>query len=463
MNSEKAQKLPDTLCLDGQDSPGDTKAPGTLALDLSNAPAHIGPGVRLGPYEVLETLGEGGMGVVYKAQDTILGRFVALKVLPPHLLRNQDSLQRFRTEAQAQARLNSPHVVTLYSMLEAPAGLILIMEYAEGQTLDKRILQGPVSVDEAMDLFDQILQGVERAHEAGIVHRDLKPANILITPQGRIKIMDFGVARIMDNSDISQPGSMIGTLFYIAPEQINGREADFRSDIYTLGITLFEAVTGRLPFERKTDYSLMHAHILEKPPSPRNLRRDVPPELENIILKAIQKEPDKRFQTARELHTALLKCKRNSTEDTSGHFWPGGRRFIESVFPFLYRKSVIDRRSGKHRLLGDLGLDALLVAIVFALVAALGLYPYKKPDKVAGQIQSTPLQTDAVSPLAVEPPASTTEAAPPIGPVPVDEKRAAKPERSTRATANRKPVPGQKPAPEQKNKYDSLKKAWGGS
>lgn len=274
----------------------------------SALPDAINPGDTLGNYLVLSKLGEGGMGMVYKAHDPTLDRMVALKIISPHLFRNQEYLDRFRVEAQAQARLNSPNIVTLHSMFQLPSWLVLVMEYVEGETLAQRLhKQGRLNFSSSIWVFEQVLLGVDRAHRMGVVHRDLKPGNIFITTGNEVKLMDFGVARMVDNKGLTMAGSMVGTLTYISPEQINGKEADFRSDIYTLGITLYEAVTGRPPFEYRTDFELMSAHLTEQPPRPSILQPDVPEELETVILRAIEKDPDKRHQTAREFRNALLR------------------------------------------------------------------------------------------------------------------------------------------------------------
>ncbi len=279
----------------------DIAAPSTL-------PDAINPGDTLGNYLILSKLGEGGMGMVYKAHDPVLDRMVALKIISPHLFRNQEYLERFRVEAQAQARLNSPNIVTLHSMFQLPSWLVLVMEFVEGETLAQRLHnQGRLNFSNSIWIFEQVLIGVDRAHRMGVVHRDLKPGNIFITVGNEVKLMDFGVARMLDNESLTMAGSMVGTLTYISPEQINGKEADFRSDIYTLGITLYEAVTGRPPFEYRTDFELMNAHLQEQPPRPSVLQPDVPENLEVAILRAIEKDPDKRYQTAREFRNALLR------------------------------------------------------------------------------------------------------------------------------------------------------------
>ena len=453
MYIQKAENLPDTLAL-YENSGWPVVDSITSAVEPDMPPACIVPGFTVGNYRVDSVLGEGGMGMVYKAHDMLLNRTVALKVLPPRLLHNREFLHRFRTEAQAQARLNSPNVVTLYSLLEVSAGLILVMEYVEGQTLDKRLQSGLLSVDEAVRIFNLVLQGVESAHQMGIVHRDLKPGNIFITSQNEIKIMDFGVARILDSRDHTLAGSMLGTLLYIAPEQINGKEADFRSDIYTLGISLFEAVTGRLPFERTTDYSLMHAHILEKPPKPRTLRRKVPKQLERVILKAIEKDPHKRFQSAAEFRVALV---RHANPGLAVLLRPTRTPIKNTLLLPALHRSILDRRGETHHnKLGGLGFDLVLIAMVVGLVFSLGLFPAKNKASAPDAALRTPSTASTAASARTNKDASfvrrpTTENS--------ARRRNASPSNTTRpdsADASNK-VNGP-PA----KKYDALKKAWGG-
>jgi len=384
----------------------------------------LGPGSMLGNYLIISQIGEGGMGVVYKAMDTVLDRTVALKILPPHLLQSPDFMHRFRTEAYAQARLHHSNIVTLYSMLEIPAGFVLVMEYVEGQTLQQRIRsEGPLAPDKALWIFEQALQGVAYAHHMGIVHRDLKPDNVFITHKNEVKIMDFGVAKILDNKEPTRSRSMVGTLLYISPEQINGRDADIRSDIYTLGISLFEAVTGRLPFERRTDYGLMHAHILEEPPRPRQLKRDLPKELERVILRAIEKEPDRRYQSAAEFHAALLQQSRRyglTPAAADG----------EKAAPLPLQLG--DRLASRNRVLGGIGFDVFLVAAVMLLTLTLGIYPS----------QERPLdEVEPVTRLVKKKIRVLQPAAP-----------AARPARKT---------PKQDKTAPAGDRYDSLRKAWG--
>src|SRR3989344_452629 len=361
--ANKADKLQSTVII----SDRFTGRRAQLAAQPAAEPAvgPLEPGSMVGRYLTLSRIGVGGMGIVYRAHDTELNRTVALKVLPPKLSKYPEYLKRFHTEAQAQARLNSPYVVTLFEFMEHPVGQVLVLEYVEGEALESRLRHyGPLSVPEAVRVFEQTMRGVEHIHRMGVVHRDLKPGNIFITRDGEIKLMDFGIARLMDNHDPSQNGAMVGTLLYISPEQINGRETDCRSDIYTLGISLFETVTGRLPFERRTDYALMHAQVQENPPSPKEFQRRLPPDLESVILKAMAKDPNRRFQTMAEFRTALLELglmeRRESAVVTA---LSGMRRTRRST------------ENSQHRIWGGAWLDFSMVAATFLLALTLGLFP----------------------------------------------------------------------------------------
>jgi len=323
------------------------------------------PGSKVGHYLTLNRIGVGGMGVVYRAHDTELNRTVALKVLPPRLQKHSEFLKRFHTEAQAQARLNSPYIVTLFELMDHHVGQVLVLEYVEGETLESRLRRsGPLAIPEAIRVFEQVMRGVEHIHRMGVVHRDLKPSNIFITRDGDIKLMDFGIAQLMDHQDPSQNGAMVGTLLYISPEQINGRDTDERSDIYTLGISLFETITGRLPFERRTDYALMHAHVMENPPSPREYLRRMPPELEAVILKAIAKDPNRRYQSVTEFRTALLELELIERRH------PGVTRI-----PTRVRRGLPSSRKSWHTAWGGAWLDVSMVAASVLLALSLGLFP----------------------------------------------------------------------------------------
>ena len=418
LTEPKTDKLPGTVVI--------TDFAERRAREMAREDAHdndaLAPGTKLGRYLIVERLGGGGMGVVYKAHDTELHRTVALKVLPPHLCRNPEYLNRFRAEAQAHARLNSPHVITLYSLLELPAGEVLVLEYVEGQTLEQRLRAGgPLAPAEAVRIFDQALRAVEHVHGTGVVHRDLKPANIFLTRDARVKLMDFGVAKLMDQPEHAMHRAMVGTLLYISPEQINGHSTDFRSDIYTLGVTLFEAVTGRLPFERRSDYALMHAHVQERPPSPKEFQRGLPLALEGVILKAIEKDPNRRYQSAAEYRTALLKTGLIERRHR------GARRAVAA------ERFASQRVNPARRLLGGLWFDAALFAAVAGLVYVLGIFPLKP----------APLPAQAAAPVPTRTPTVVAKARPKrVAPAP--------------PAATPPPTPAKAPA----EKYNALRDAW---
>jgi serine/threonine-protein kinase len=272
----------------------------------ASGPLPVRPGDCLGDYRILAKLGEGGMGVVYKALDQTLRRTVALKLLSPQLISGREFLERFHAEARIQARLTGRNIVTLHSLFQAPPGLVLVMEYVEGETLaDYLHRRGRLRLEQALRIFAQALRGVERAHRQGVIHCDLKPGNIFLTSEGEIKLMDFGLARLVGGDRIAAHGAVLGTLRYIAPEQIQRRKADPRSDLYALGISLYEAVAGRPPFDSASQRELLLAHLEQPAPPPSRFATDLPAALDAVVLRAIEKDPDRRYQSASEFRAAL--------------------------------------------------------------------------------------------------------------------------------------------------------------
>jgi len=259
-------------------------------------------------YRLIEKIGWGGMGVVYIAEDLALSRPVAIKFLPPLLVQDQEIMNRFRSEARSQARLTHPNITMVYAFQESEEQAFLVLEYVDGETLENRLKRlGRLSVGESVEIFGKVLSAMEYAHSKGIVHRDIKPSNIGLTAEGVVKVMDFGIAlNIEESCRLTKTGHIMGSPHYMAPEQILGRHSDHRTDIYALGITLFEMLTGRPPFECPSDYEIRVAQVNEPPPSFPSLGyKDIPPALEHVIHKALAKAPEGRFQSAQEFRNAL--------------------------------------------------------------------------------------------------------------------------------------------------------------
>ena len=288
-------------------------------------------GTRLGPYQVLSGIGAGGMGEVYKATDTRLNRTVALKVLPPHFAHDPDMRQRFEREAQTIAGLNHPHICTLHDVGEQDGTRFIVMEYVEGETLADRLLQGPLSIDEVLQVAGEIVDALDRAHRQGIVHRDLKPANIMLARgdatrrQGtaQTKLLDFGLAKWAapegagasmvqpTRMDVTAQGTLIGTLQYMAPEQVEGKEADTRTDIFAFGAVLYEMLTGKRAFEGKSQASLIGAIMKAEPRPVSHTQPLAPAALEHIIERCLAKDPDERWQDAHSIKLKLQWIARN--------------------------------------------------------------------------------------------------------------------------------------------------------
>jgi serine/threonine protein kinase len=257
--------------------------------------------ILAGRYTIIQELGRGGMGVVYKAEDTKLKRTVALKFLPAELTHIPEVHDRFMREALAAAALDHPNICTVYEFDQAEDTNFISMAYVEGQSLRKQIESGPLELEEALRITTQVAEGLKTAHKKGIIHRDIKSANIMVTENKQAKIMDFGLARMAGTTLLTQEGAAMGTIAYMSPEQARGDKVDHRTDIWSLGVVLYEMLTGKLPFQGEHEQAVIYSVLKEKPEPIPDLKPDIPASIEQMVKKALEKDPDKRYQQAEEL------------------------------------------------------------------------------------------------------------------------------------------------------------------
>jgi eukaryotic-like serine/threonine-protein kinase len=262
-----------------------------------------------GRYEARRLVGSGGMAEVYLAYDQLLDREVAVKALNDHLARDPQFVERFRREARSAARLSHPNIVSLHDYGQTKDAYYIVMEYIEGRTVADLIAgQGPINPVRVAEIATEVASALERAHQSGLVHRDVSAGNVMIGVSGEVKVTDFGIARVMDEHDqqtTDGASAVFGTAAYISPEQAQGQEVDERTDLYSLGVVMFEMLTGRLPFIADNSLALASQHVLNEPPRPSSLNDSIPPQLDAIILRALAKRPEARFQSANEMREEL--------------------------------------------------------------------------------------------------------------------------------------------------------------
>jgi serine/threonine protein kinase/Tfp pilus assembly protein PilF len=337
-------------------------------------------GKTISHYKILEKLGEGGMGVVYRAEDTKLKRTVALKFLPPELTRDSEAKSRFMHEAQAAAALSHPNICTVHEIDEYEDRSFIAMECIEGENLKAEIKSGPLGVDEAVEIAVEIAEGLQEAHSKGIIHRDVKSANIMLTATGRVKVMDFGLAKSSGRTQLTQTGTTVGTVDYMSPEQGRGDPVDYRTDIWSLGIVLYEMLTGEVPFKANHEQATIYRIMNEESPSVESRRPGVAKKLEQIIEKTLAKEAKKRYESAEALKKdleSLMEARRPQTTEREAS--TQGSKPSIAVLPFRDMSSQRDQEYFCEGIAEEL-INALVKLKGLRVAARTSAFQFKEHD-----------------------------------------------------------------------------------
>ena len=429
------------------------------------------PGSRIGDCEILDVLGAGGMGKVYKVRNLLSDRIEAMKVVLPALGQEGELTDRFIREIKVQASLDHPNIAALRTAQQVGGQILMIMEYVEGSTLDSMVRNGPIPAGDAVRYVVQVLDALEYAHAQGVVHRDIKPGNIIITKNGTAKLMDFGIAKLAVDRKLTMTGRTLGSLYYMSPEQIQGAATvDARSDLYSLGICLYEIVTGKRPFAGDSDYALMVAHLELTPTPPIEVDPTLPQVLNDIILMAIQKDAEQRFQTAAAFRAALGNVPLSaqpapvSTRTFAAAAAPARAAesvpSVDAVTPPAPAAIAPKSRRGLYMALGSVVTVAILAAAVIFGPRMFSSKQAAAPVETA-MPQSEPVQAPPVREPLVQQPENT---------VPEPAAVAAEPQQSTPSPAvSEIPVPSRtapverrraQPAPRQIRAEEPLRRQW---
>ncbi|HUL44086.1 MAG TPA: protein kinase [Bacteroidota bacterium] len=339
-------------------------------------------GQTISHYRVLEELGHGGMGVVYKAQDTKLNRFVALKFLPPHLSASEADKARFMQEAQAAAALNHPNICTIYGIDEHEGQMFIAMEFVDGQTLSEK--KGSISFKQAIDIGIQIADGLAAAHDKGIVHRDIKPENIMIRKDGIAQVMDFGLAKLRESNSkitrLTKAGSTVGTAGYMSPEQVQGFDADHRSDIFSYGVLLFELITGELPFKGVHETALAYEIVNVDPPPMSSIKPDIDPSLDAVVLECLEKDSNERTQSIKQVSIDLKRYRRESSRQRVSRITAARPAYKSAVTPAAEQPEPVAKPK-KTPLFILAGLSVVFLAL--AVVLGIMLFNQKPSESIS--------------------------------------------------------------------------------
>jgi serine/threonine protein kinase len=343
-------------------------------------------------YRIISLLGSGGMGSVYLAEHQSLGRLAAIKVLLPELARNEHIRQRFINEAKTLSKLNHQNIVVLYDFSDADDNLLLVMEYVEGTPIENIIesTNGPISEQRCINIFKQVLEGFSYAHKRGIVHRDIKPANIVLQPDDTPKILDFGIAKIIEGDvKLTQTGTRMGSVVYMSPEQVMGRDVDQRSDIYSLGVTLFEMLSGKLPYDTRTEseFDIQTKIVREPLPSIRSLTPGISEHLENVIVKSTQKDANYRFQSCEEFLIALNQSSGIGSVNKTLFQQPAGNKTVFQTGPLF---SPIAQKPSRNYL----PFIAIGILVLIVIVGAIYVLTNNNDANVEKLSQSNQKTTD---------------------------------------------------------------------